>query len=358
VPTHESPYDFVLDSLNPAIVKQTQTCIGVVPDGFDGDMGTLLSDHFDRSGILASELAKPQSESLASSLGGPTSSTSLFQAVLAWLQTCRIIFYRTFLIKMRDPICLMTQVSSAIIMGLIFGMLYFNTYSKSSTSFVILDTQMCISMSTLMAVWLPYDVTLTFPIERRIFLRERKAGLYSTSAFYTARVAADMPAHIVSAIIMAVIVKYMAGLEIDIFAFSGIMVAGILVGAAIMQLIGAISRTFEEANIYMMVILMMSMMLGSGFVRDVPGWLSWARGVSIMGIISDMSVYLEFKDVKEKYGTPSEIYDEYGVLITNDSEMRSATGVLIYIYVICRVLCFLSVKFLFTGRSFQEDLKD
>ena len=55
-------------------------------------------------------------------------------------------------------------------------------------SFAILDAQMCIVMSVLMAVWLPYDVTLTFPLERRIFLRERKAGLYTTSSFYCARI--------------------------------------------------------------------------------------------------------------------------------------------------------------------------
>ena len=40
-------------------------------------------------------------------------------------------------------------------------------YDKESVTFSILDTQMCIVMSVLMAVWLPYDVTLTFE-ERRI----------------------------------------------------------------------------------------------------------------------------------------------------------------------------------------------
>ena len=71
----------------------------------------------------------------------------------------------------------MTQVSSAVLMGLIFGALYWKSYDKSTTSFAILDTQMCIVMVTLMEVWLPYDVTLTFPTERRIFMRERRAGL-------------------------------------------------------------------------------------------------------------------------------------------------------------------------------------
>lgn len=87
------------------------------------------------------------------------------------------------------------------------------------------------------------------------------------------------------------------------------MVYAIVVGGAMMQLIGAISRTFEEANIYMMIVMMMSMMLGTGFVREVPSWLEWARDISIMGVTADLAMYLEFKDVKAKYGTKEEIFE-------------------------------------------------
>merc|ERR1711871_671812 len=190
---------------------------------------------------------------------------------------------------------------------------------------------MCITMTIMMCVWLPYDVTLTFPKERKIFLRERKAGLYPTSAFFVARISADAPAHIISAIIMAAIVWGMAGLRIAFVPFMLISILGILVGASIMQLIGAFSRTFEEANIYMMVILMMSMMLGTGFVRETPTWLEWARDISVMGICGDLCMYLEFKNVDAKYSTPSEIFSEYGVLVTNDSQMWDGVLILFYI---------------------------
>ena len=80
-------------------------------------------------------------------------------------------------------------------------------------------------------------------------MRERRAGLYPTSAFYLARIIADVPAHVASAIIMGVIVHLMAGLRCDMGAFILIMIMSILVGAAILQCIGAMSRTFEEANI-------------------------------------------------------------------------------------------------------------
>jgi ABC-type multidrug transport system ATPase subunit len=359
IPEHENPYDLLLDALNPVISKESSVNFGKLnsvkmEDGVDA--ADILADLFDTS-TLGKNLEKVKESNLAS-VGNTSVTLDAPFDLMRWAETTYVILERTFLIKLRDPICLATQLSSGVIMGLIFGALYFDCYNKSTVTYSVLDTQMCIVMGVLMAVWLPYDVTLTFPKERTIFLRERKAGLYKTSAFYIARIVADMPTHIISAAIMAIIIWGMAGLKIGLGAFILIMVYGILVGAAVMQLIGAMSRTFEEANIYMMIVLMMSMMLGTGFVREVPSWLEWARDISIMGICADLGMYLEFKDVNSKYGSAEQIFREYGVQITNDYQFWNGVLVLFYIYIFCRVLCYLFVKFLFTGRSFEEDMRD
>merc|ERR1719444_455199 len=164
-------------------------------------------------------------------------------------------------------------------MGLIFGALYWKCYDREE-EYVILDTQMAVTMVVIMSVFLPYDVTLTFPKERKIFLRERKAGLYCSLEFFIARITADMPMHIVAAIIMSAIIYPMAGLTQGIHVFALVNISGILVGAALMQLVGALSRSFEEANLLMMLIMMLTMVMTSGFVREVPGWLEWLREIS------------------------------------------------------------------------------
>ena len=359
MPSYESPYDVLLDVLNPAIAEQGNVpTIGKLPEGFDGNVGEELARIFAASAASSALLAKAAISAAGTASAAVDDDTNACNAT-TWLQQFGVLLERTFIVKARDPICLMTQISSAVLMGAIFGALYWDSYDKSTESFAILDTQMCIVMVTLMLVWLPYDVTLTFPVERRIFLRERKAGLYPTSAFYVARILADVPAHVVSAIIMGLIVHLMADLACDMGGFLLICVAAILVGAAIMQCIGAMAQTFEEANIYMMVILMMSMMLGTGFVREVPSWLSWARDISVMGIVADMAMYLEFKDVPDNFDTTTEeIFKEYGVLIENKQEMWEGAQTLFWIFVVSRILCFIFVKFLFTGRSFWEDLRD
>lgn len=270
------------------------------------------------------------------------------------------ILGRTFLIKMRDPMVLMTQISSAIMMGIIFGVLYFKTYEKE-LEFAMLDTQMAVTMTVIMIAWLPYDVVLTFPKERQIFLRERRAGLYSSFEFYLARILADMPFHVISAIIFAAVVYLMAGLQCGLHLFILLNIYGILVGAAMMQAIGAVSRTFEEANILMMLVLMMSMMMSTGFVREVPKWLLWAREISVMGLLADIALYLEFKDLDDKFlalGTPEEILQHYGVRVKNDSDMWYALLTLFAILVACRLITYLAVKFMHTGRSWKENCRD
>ena len=44
------------------------------------------------------------------------------------------------------------------------------------------------------------------------------------------------------------------------------------------------------------------------FVREVPSFFDWARDISLMGICSDLVMYLEFKNVDSKYGTAESIF--------------------------------------------------
>ena len=69
-------------------------------------------------------------------------------------------------------------------------------------------------------------------------------------------------------------------------------------------------------------------------------------------------MYLEFKNVPPVYGSPDEIYTQYGVLITDPHDMRQAALVMLATLVVFRVLCFLAVKFAFTGRPWAENMRD
>jgi len=352
VPMHENPFDLLLDVLNPAISSEHSQLRAVTLD--TENVADVLAELFGKSELRKKmdgeiELLQGNAELLAISKDR--------RARVSCFGKFACLLHRTFIVKRRDPMVLMTQLATAIMMGMIFGIIYADSYAREA-QFVILDVQMAVTMSIVMSIWLPMDVTLTFPKERQIFLRERKSGLYSTSIFFFARILADMPMHFLAAIIMASIIYPLAGLRMGIHFFILLIVLGVLVGAALMQCIGALSKSFEEANILTLLVMILSMMTSSSFVREVPGWLEWMRQVSTMGLLSDIGMYLEFKDVDPKYGGPEDIYEAYGVQIENKDDVSLAVLILLMTFIVARLLTYLAVKFLFTGRSFKENLAD
>lgn len=355
LPKHESPYDFFLDVLNPMIAEDS----GIKPKILEGqeDIAEFLADLFEKSELAKIGYAYQDSDKTKTSSASDLAKQMRSHGT-SWFTKFLVILHRTVLIKIRDPIVLMTQISSAIMVGLIFGAIYWDSYGKKQPNIAILDVQMGISMCTMMSIWLPYDVTLTFPVERKIFLRERKSGLYTTSAFFLGRILADVAMHVVSSVILSGIVYLMMQLRGPLGLWLVVNIIGILLGAAIMQLIGAVCRTFEEANLLMMLVMFATMLTSPGFTREVPGWLEWLREISVMGIIADLVFYFEFQDADLRFGTQQEIYEAYAVQIRSDSEVWTGILKLVAIFVFCRILTFCAVKFMFTGRSFAENLRD
>lgn len=136
IPEHESPYEILLDALNPAIAKESKAPIGILQNSDEKvEVGELLHQAYRNSPLGQSESSKIDVLSKATD-GSNTviaeDDKGFCEKVGHWLECTWILFLRTFLIKLRDPICLLTQVSSGIIMGLIFGALYYDVYNKST----------------------------------------------------------------------------------------------------------------------------------------------------------------------------------------------------------------------------------
>merc|ERR1719265_2954145 len=150
LPKHENPYDFLLDVLNPLIREQLSAAVGALPKDAE-NAAEVLAAVFDKSSLRRSVDGLD-----ALPAGGATAEELMKSRKLGvgWCGKFLTILHRTFLIKMRDPMVLMTQISTAIMMGLIFGLLYWKSYDKQ-VEFAILDTQMACTMGTLMVVWLP-----------------------------------------------------------------------------------------------------------------------------------------------------------------------------------------------------------
>lgn len=164
--------------------------------------------------------------------------------------------------------------------------------------------------------------------------------------------------HIVAATIQALIVYYMARLQMGVHCFVFVNVFGVLVGASLMQMIGAICRTFEEANLVVMPVMMLAMMTSTSFIRQVPSWLEWTKSISVIGLLADVASYWEFHGAPSLVGGGN-VLEEYNFRIQSADDVLETVAVLVAILLATRFVTFLGVKFLHTGRSScAENLAD
>jgi hypothetical protein len=344
LPAGESATDWVLDMLVPPEQESAEHTAKV-----NGICDTFAASD------LSSKMVKDVREALD---GGLATEKAALETALAhlsksrymvpWCSQFTVLLERTSIIKLRDPIAAVTQISTALIMGLVFGALYWQSYDTDETVDQILDVQMAIAMTFSMLGFLPFDCLLTFPSERQVYIREHFASMYSTSAFILSRILADMPTVCLSAVIFAVEVHLMVGLKISFLTFLGYAVLCVQAGVAVLQLIGALSQNFEQANGLATMVLLLFMMISPGFLRQIPGWLEWCSSSSFLAQCISLVSNSEFDDFK---GTPYES-------LMPDSPGGNGVVVCLVEIVVCRFLTYLAFRFLYTGRPTEYLMHD
>jgi hypothetical protein len=357
VPSHESPTDFLLDILNPTLSVGSSADVGVLStEGVD--VSEALADLYEASALR--KVMDENDEMIHASADVRQNVGSAASGHESWLTQFLVLLQRTVIIKMRDPAVMLTQMTTALICGLLFGGIYFNVYNADKLPHLaLLDAQMVTTMTTLMAMFMPFDVVLTFPIERCIFLREREGGLYCTSSFFLSRILADMPLHIAAASLQAFVVYPMANLKMALYAWVGINVLAVLVGACIFQLVGSASSSFETGNMLATVVMVLLMILSNTFTRQPPSWMLWIRDISPLDLLVQTAMYFEFRDMGDDgqvFGTSEEMWDAAGLQVRTDDKMWMSLCTLLVIVLVCRTIAFLNVKFLYTGQSIHHNL--
>jgi len=125
-----------------------------------------------------------------------------------------------------------------------------------------------------------FGALTTFPSERSVLRRERQAGAYRLSAYYTAKCLADMPVACIYPICISAVVYWTMGLRRDagaFFVYMLMLVTVAQVAQAIGVCISAIVLDFQKA-ITVSAVLMLGFMLASGFYStEIPAALAWIK---------------------------------------------------------------------------------
>merc|ERR1712178_408053 len=94
----------------------------------------------------------------------------------SWLNQYYILTWKTLMVRIREPISMMTWAFNCTFVPALIGLIYWNL-GNGQTS--INDRMRCFSLIVLLQAFMCFDVVLQFPKERKIYLREQIGGMYS-----------------------------------------------------------------------------------------------------------------------------------------------------------------------------------
>lgn len=128
-------------------------------------------------------------------------------------------------------------------------------------------------------------ITLVFPRDRQVFLKEESAKLYSTVTFFLSRILIELPFLLLIPMIFALILYWMVGLENSaeiFFTFYLAMFLASLAGSSFGLLLGS-TASDPKVVAALTPVFIIPFVLFSGYFKnrqDLPVWLGWIEYIS------------------------------------------------------------------------------
>ena len=187
----------------------------------------------------------------------------------------------------RNPMMLKSRLIQSLVMGLYAGGLYFRLGDEDYESVVrwysLVGFLYFLSMSSFMFALGP--MTLVFPTERLIFLKEENSRLYGVFSYFLSRNAIEIPYLIVMPLIFNLVFYWIVGLASTPEQFFLNYLINFLInlcGNSLGLLLGSIAQ--DPKSVAAMVPLILTpFIMFSGFFKNsanLPNWLGWIQYLS------------------------------------------------------------------------------
>ncbi|NWW17754.1 ABCG2 protein, partial [Falcunculus frontatus] len=292
---YNNPADFFLDVINGdstavAMNKADESNTAESTEErseYDKTVAEQLAEKYSTSAYYRE--AKAHLESISS--GNKKKTKGVFRQITyanSFLHQLKWVSRRTFKNLIGNPQASIAQVCVTAFLGLIVGAIFFGLKEDSAGlqnrvgAMFFLTTNQC--FSSISAIEL-------FVVEKKIFIHEYISGYYRTSAYFIAKLMADLiPIRTLPSIIFTCIVYFMLGkyglLKPTVGAFFTMMFTLMMVSytATSMALAIAAGQSVVAVANLLMTITFVFMILFSGLLvnlTSVLSWLSWLKYFSI-----------------------------------------------------------------------------
>lgn len=204
---------------------------------------------------------------------------------------------RNWTMLRRDLSLIGAHAASAVIIGLVVGMLFWQTpfdlagcQNRTGVIFLMCCTLSLLSMSSLG----------TFIRERHVYMRERARGAYGSGVYFASKVLFDLvPLRVLPALVLCAIMYPMVGLRADWARFGWFTLVVVLFNVnsgMVSMAVGVVSRDVSMGN-YIITLTMLGNMVFAGFLLNVdtmPSAFAWLRYASFWGYAFEALMVNEF----------------------------------------------------------------
>ncbi|XP_068868876.1 broad substrate specificity ATP-binding cassette transporter ABCG2 isoform X1 [Aphelocoma coerulescens] len=288
---YNNPADFFLD-----VINGDSTAVAM-NKADESNTAESTEEHSEYDKTVAEQLAEKYSNSAyyretkayleSVSSGNKMKTKGIFRQITyanSFLHQLKWVSRRTFKNLIGNPQASIAQVCVTAFLGLIVGAIFFGLKEDSTGlqnrvgAMFFLTTNQC--FSSISAIEL-------FVVEKKIFIHEYISGYYRTSAYFIAKLMADLiPIRTLPSIIFTCIVYFMLGLKPTAEAFFTMMFTLMMVSytATSMALAIAAGQSVVAIANLLMTITFVFMILFSGLLvnlTSVLSWLSWLKYFSI-----------------------------------------------------------------------------
>jgi len=216
-----------------------------------------------------------------------------------WLKQIYLLSKRSTHNTLRDPAFLIKRFFQALLMAIMIAILWWQIDNDQSA----IQDRFAVVFMILLGAAFPEATTaiLIFPIEREVFRRERRAGMYKLSSYFIAKNLAELPLQVIAPSVIVFIAYWTVGLPADIWIFGTFLSLGILMAFSISSF-GMVAGAMFPAQVAVVMVpcfMLITLLLAGFYVNseNLPEWIGWARYGSVFFYAFKAMILNQFEDL-------------------------------------------------------------
>jgi ABC-type multidrug transport system ATPase subunit/ABC-type multidrug transport system permease subunit len=206
-----------------------------------------------------------------------------------------ILTHRYCLNYYRDTTSIFTRIGINIFLNIFFGLIFKNA-GNSKDLMTHFGSIVQIAISAMFASTQP--VLLTFPIERKIFIREYFNGYYRVISYFIAKTLVEIPLSFFLTLLTVIIRYWLLNLQGNFWKYIGILFLLDFVAGSMALFLGCLTKNIKVAIELSPLIFVPQIMFAGFFIKitQIPLYLRWCQYVCILKYIINLLLINEFQD--------------------------------------------------------------